>query len=245
MLTSVGKILSMVALIAIGGVGLFIFRDHFSAQMQLKQQEKRMREQDAVINRLTSDNRVAEVIVTDQRVVDGVTETSLLFVEYTPDGRELLPKVLKVKGKIAHVDALVIKFDQEHVKVNDKLRGKSIALFYRVFGDQEKPADAPRIDEPGRIPDYYRGVDPQVSEFEQRLWGKFWQLVDDENLRKEEGVRVAQGDGPWGPFEIGKLYTITLDTNGGLNIRSETPKGVYREVLQRRAGLATPATTIQ
>lgn len=237
MLSSVSKILSMVALIAIGGIGLFIFRDHFSAQMQLKQQEKKIKEQEAVIDRLTTENRVAEVIVTDQRVVYGITETTLLFVEYTRDGRELLPKVLKVKGKVAHVNALVIKFDNDYVKESDKLRGKSIALFYRVFGDQEKPADAPRIDEPGRIPDAYRGADPQVSEFEQRLWGKFWQLVDDENLRKEEGVRVAQGEGPWGPFEVGKLYTITLDTNGGLNIRSETPKGVYREVLQRRAGL--------
>ena len=108
MLTSVGKILSMIALIAIGGVGLFVFRDHFSAQMQLKQHERKIKEQEAVINRLTSENRVAEVIVTDQREVAGVTETTLLFVEYARDGRELLPKVLKVKGKVAHVNALVI-----------------------------------------------------------------------------------------------------------------------------------------
>lgn len=242
MLNSVGKILSMIVLIAIGGMALFLFRDQLSTQIQLKQQERRIKEQEAVINRLTSENRVAEVIVTDQQEVNGVTETTLLFVEYARDGREMLPKVLKVKGKIAHINALVIKFDQEHVKVNDKLRGKSIALFYRVFGDQEKPADAPRIDTPGRIPDFYRGVDPQVSEFEQKLWSKFWQLVEDEELRKEEGVRVAQGEGPWGPFEVGKIYTITLDTNGGLNIRGETPKGVYKQVLQRRTGAATPAS---
>jgi hypothetical protein len=239
MLTGMARILSLLALIAVGGAVLFVYRDHFAAQWQLQQQERKIKEQDAVIQRLTSENRVAEVIVTDQKVIDGVTNTTLLFVEYARDGRELLPKVLCVKGKTAHIDALVIKFDDKYVKENDKLRGKSIALFYRVFGDQEKPVDGPKIDEPGHIPDIYRGADPQVSDFEQRLWSKFWQLVGDENLRKEEGVRVAQGDGPWGPFEVGRLYTITLDTNGGLNIRSEIAKGVYREALQRKAGLAT------
>ena len=243
MLRGVGRILSMCALIAVGGVGLFIYRDHFAAQWQIKAQERKIKEQEAVIDRLTSENRVAEVIVTDQHDVNGVTQTTLLFVEYARDGRELLPKVLTVKGKVAHLNALVIKFDDKYVKESDKLRGKSIALFYRVFGDQEKPVDGPRIDEPNRVPDIYRGVDPQVSEFEQRLWGKFWQLVDDENLRKEEGVRVAQGEGPWGPFEVGRLYTVTLDTNGGLNIRSEMAKGVYREALQRRASLTTAPTT--
>ncbi len=242
MLTGIARILSLVALILVGGVVLFIYRDHFAAQWQLQQQDKKIKEQEAVIDRLTSENRVAEVIVTDRKTVNGVLENTLLFVEYAKDGRELLPKVLTVKGKTAHIDALVIKFDDNYVKENDKLRGKSIALFYRVFGDQEKPVDGPRIDQPGHIPDVYRGLDPQVSDFEQGLWSKFWQLADDENLRKQEGVRVAQGEGPWGPFEIGKLYTITLDTNGGLNIRSEMAKGVYREALQRKAGLTTAPT---
>ncbi len=48
------------------------------------------------------------------------------------------------------------------------------------------------------------------------------------------GVRVAQGEGVWRPFEMGHLYTLTLETNGGLNIHSEPMRGVYQEALRSR-----------
>ncbi len=49
------------------------------------------------------------------------------------------------------------------------------------------------------------------------------------------GVRVAQGEGLWSNFEVGKLYTITIETAGGLNITSEPLKGIYSEALKDRA----------
>ena len=48
------------------------------------------------------------------------------------------------------------------------------------------------------------------------------------------GVRVAQGEGVWRPVDPDKLYTITLECNGGLNIRSEPLKAIYSEALKRK-----------
>jgi hypothetical protein len=90
------------------------------------------------------------------------------------------------------------------------------------------------IDTPGEVPDIYHGTDPRVGEFEKGLWKDFWRLASDANYRNEIGVRVANGQGVWGPFEPDKLYTITLESDGGLNIASEPLKGIYREALKRR-----------
>jgi hypothetical protein len=201
------------------------------------QEEKKVLQD--VVQRLSDERRVADVVVTDQRLVDGVPHTSLLFVEYAKDGEPLPAKSFEVVGKQAHVDALVIKFDRHFVGEGDPLRGHSVALFQKLYGDHENPVDAKRIDEPGRIPDVYRGADPRVSEYEQDLWRNFWRLADDAQYRAEKGVRVANGQGVWGPFEPDKIYTITLESGGGLNIQSEPLKGIYREVIKQRLVAST------
>ncbi len=241
MINRLGTIVSLCLLITIGSVGLYIYRDHYSANAKIEQliSEKKVLEE--VVDRLGREQRVARIIVTDQKTVDGIVNTTLLFAEYAKDQRELPIKLLTVKGKTAHVDALVVKFENDFVKADDPLRGKSIVLFYRVFGDQEKPEDGPRIDDPDRIPAIYRGADPRVSAFEKSLWIDFWRLVEDEQFRKEKGVRVAQGESPWGPFVPDRLYTLSMETAGGLNIRSEPLDAIYRQALQRR--LTTQPTT--
>ncbi|MGC3944258.1 MAG: hypothetical protein QM762_07040 [Chryseolinea sp.] len=151
------------------------------------------------------------------------------------DGKSTLPpKNFVVEGRMIHVDSLVVKFDRGFVKDDDALRGRSSALFQRIYGDQQKPADAPRIDDPGRIPAFYRGSGPAVSEFESQLWENFWKLASDESYRKERGVRVAQGEAVYLPFELGRLYTISLESSGGLNLLSEPVKGIYREALKQQ-----------
>ena len=120
------------------------------------------------------------------------------------------------------------------VEQNDPLRGHSIALFTKLYGDHQSPEQAFLIDEPGKIPDFYRGADPQVSSFEQELWQNFWRLAEDKDYRKAKGVRVANGQGLWGPFAPDKLYTLTLDADGGLNLSSEPLKGIYREAMKQR-----------
>jgi hypothetical protein len=59
-------------------------------------------------------------------------------------------------------------------------------------------------------------------------------LYDDENFRLEKGVRASSGQGVWGPFERDKLYTITLESDGGLSLTSSPLKAIYREALRQK-----------
>jgi hypothetical protein len=228
-------------MIVAGSAALYVYQDRFSASHNIArlQEEKKVLQQ--VVQRLSDETRVADVLVTDQKLVDGVPHTTLLFVEYDRNGQPLPAKSFEVVGKQAHVDALVIKFDRHFVGEGDPLRGHSVALFQKLYGDHENPADAARIDEPGKIPDVYRGSDPRVSAFEMELWQNFWRLAEDAQYRAEKGVRVANGQGVWGPFEPDKLYTITLESGGGLNIQSEPLRGIYREAIKQRIASTMPS----
>jgi hypothetical protein len=246
MLRATLKIASICLLLLAGAGGIYLYSDFFSASRtidQLEQRNQRLEEQKTrlqqVVRTLGEEKRVAEVLVTDQHpLAGGELRTTLLFVEYAKDGTALPARTFTIEGKTAHIDALVIKFDGKFVENRDPLRGHSIALFYRLFGENQNPATAYRIDEPGRVPEIYRGrdLDPQARAFEQELWSNFWKLVEDESYRQAMGVRVAQGESPWGPFEKNRLYTITIESDGGLNITSEPLKGIYQEALKRQPG---------
>jgi hypothetical protein len=234
MLRWAGKIIGLTAFIIAGSFGIWYYQDHFSAQHQIQKLEEEKKVLTQVVQRLSDEKRVAEVLVTDQKTVGGVLHTTLLFVEYDKRGNSLPPKSFEVEGEKVHFDALVIKFDRSFISEGDPLRGHSIALFTRVYGDRQPPDTGPTVDQPGMIPDIYRGADPRVSEFEQELWQNFWKVAADPQERARRGVRVANGQGVWGPFEPEKLYTITLESDGGLNINSEPLKGIYKEALKRR-----------
>lgn len=234
MLRSLGKTLALGLLTCGVGVGLFVYLQHDSTEAKLRAAEQRNVQLQQFVERLTDEKRVANVIVTGQSVANGMPTTELLFVEYTKGNRELPAKRFTIEGDRAHIDALVIKFEHDFVKTNDPLRGHSIVLFHRLFGDRQKPVDGARIDEPGVIPAVYQDADPKVTSFEKDLWDQFWQLTTDESLRQQKGVRVAVAQSVWGPFEPDRLYTITLEASGGLNMTSEPLKGIYREALKQR-----------
>ena len=234
MLRSIGKTFAL-GLLTIGvGLGVLVYVRHDSTEAKLREAEQRNVQLQQFVERLTDEKRVADVIVTGRSVVNGVPMTELLFVEYTKGGRELPAKRFTIEGDRAHIDALIIKFEHDFVKANDPLRGRSIVLFHRLFSDRQKAIDGARIDEPGTIPAVYQDADPKVTAFEKELWDSFWQLTTDESLRQQKGVRVAVAQSVWGPFEADRLYTITLEASGGLNMTSEPLKGIYREALKDR-----------
>jgi hypothetical protein len=222
----------MAALIVLGSAGLWIYQDRFSSAGQIEKLQEQKLALQQIIQRLGSERRVADLIVTRQQTQGSVPVTNLLFMEYDRNGNGLAAKSFVVRGHDVHVDAMVIIFDRELVKADDPLRGHSIALFTSIYGDQQSPSDAAHIDTPGTIPEIYRQSDPRISSFEMSLWNEFWRLAGDKQLREQRGVRVAEGQGVWGPLEPDKLYTLTLDADGGLNLTSEPMKGIYRAALQ-------------
>ena len=193
-----------------------------------------------VIGRLETERRVAKIIVTDQPESAGIQRTTLLFVEYVRDGiTPLPPKHFTIDGKRAHIDAMVIKFDGKFVEGNDPLRGHSLALFTRIFGETQNPANGFMIDEPGHIPAIYQPSSKDVSQFEENLWANFWKLADDPDYRASMGVRIAQGEGVWRDFDKGFLYKLTLESNGGLNITSERMEGIFQQALKEQGDPST------
>jgi len=234
MLRAFAKIGGLLILVISGTVGLFWYTSHDRAERELRLALAKNEELKLIIERIGDESRVADVLVTDQKIVNGVPETTLLFVETAKDGNTLPPKSFTVRGKMIHVSAEVIRFDEKFVREGDPLRGHSIALFSSIYGDQEKPADAKPIDLPGTIPDIYRDVDPRVSRFEMDLWQDFWKLFQDENYRKTKGVTATFGQDVWGPFEPNKLYRITLQANGSLSLTSAPVPPIYREAINQR-----------
>ena len=234
MLRNVAKLAGMLLLIVAGSTGLWWYTAHDRTQQQLRDALMKNQELQEIIQRIGDENRVADVLVTDQKDVNGITQTSLLFVETARDGSTLPPKSFTVCGKMIHVSAEVIRFDPKYVKEGDPLRGHSIALFTSIYGDQQKPADAQPIDSPGNIPDVYRGADPRVSNFELDLWKDFWKLFQDEDYRKQKGVVATFGQDVWGPFEPNKLYRITLQANGALSLTSAPVPPIYREAIKQQ-----------
>jgi hypothetical protein len=236
MLRTTLKLVLLFVLVVGGTAGLYQYELRTGAKAQVDEANRRTEQLRRVVEHIRAERRVADLIVTEQTEVAGVTHTTLLFVEYARDGSPLPAKRFTFEGTQAHLDAMVVKFEGKYVDGPDEpLRGQSVALFTRLFGDKQTPEQAHRIDEPGQIPAVYRGADPRVSEFEQALWRDFWRLADDAGYRKEAGVRVAQGEGLWRPFEPGKLYTVNLTNEGDLTITAEPLRGIYSEALKRNA----------
>ena len=221
------RIITLCCLIVLASVAAWTYHHYTSQSRQVEQLLEEKKQLEQAVTRLTSDKRVADVLVLDQKEVDGRTITDLLFVEYNRAGEPLPARTFQIEGTIAHIEAMVIEFKPELVIANDPLRGHSIALFTRIFGESQTPASASRIDSPGKMPEFFRGTDENITQFETNLWQKFWNLESDENLRKEMGVHLATGKGVWGPFEKGKLYTITLEPTGNLSRTVEPMRGVY------------------
>lgn len=198
------------------------------------------------VSRLTGDQRVAEVHVVNglpasadegieapgparsgtdtSRVLSPKARdrasltTTIEFIELDRQQHPLPGKRFVVQGDVVFFDALVIQFDQERVAAGDALRGKSLALFRRVYGEYQNPAEGFAIDPAGDVPNVFR-IEPQPSPFERKLWERFWHYAGHPDEAAAEGVRVVQGEAVYVPMRQGQVWSLSLQNNGGLNIR--------------------------
>lgn len=217
------------AVVAASGVATVMLLSPGEADRLREKNEALAREvlqQQRAIERLTAESRVAEVYVTEQvragEMVDGKPAptdlTTMEFIELDREGHPLPSKRITVQGTRPRFEALVIKFSHDNVAMGHSLRGKSLALFTGVYGEHQAPVDAVRLDKAGDVPNVYR-VSPEPSEFERKLWSRFWDYATDPALAEREGIREAQGEAPFKPMRKGEVWTITLQHNGGLNIK--------------------------
>jgi hypothetical protein len=231
MLRALAKTLFLTLLVLVGSGGLFFYYTHNAAQRQIEQLQQRNQQLQQIRQRLETDRRVARILVTDQKTVGDQMKTTLLFQENAPDGTALAAKQFTINGNEAHFDAQVIKFKDQYIEAGDPFRGRSILLFVRVYGADQAPDAGFPIDQPGSIPDFYRGLEAPVSNFQQDLWNNFWKLYNDRDARDARGIRGMNGEGLYGQFNPGHVYTITLRSDGDGTINEEPLDPMYKQAM--------------
>jgi hypothetical protein len=220
-----------------------------SLEVDVQQRDERIRALEHALHLLKVDHRVARLEVIEQTSwahsgsapasATGATSatqsasapasapaaanvrTRVRFTELGDEGERIgEPRELVVEGRFAYVEALVVKFEDDYVERGDALRGSSICLFQRIFGEGQKPSEGARLDPVGLRPRAYGGdelVDPQFED----LWRRFWDYANEPELARAKGVRAVHGEAPFIELRPGKSYRLELRASGGLSIRPE------------------------
>lgn len=164
--------------------------------------------------------RVDQVVSSPEPGSPGGAITSFRFQEVDEAGKELGPaQPFSIRGDIAYFEALVVKFDDEFVERNDLLKGSSLLLFRRIFGEHQAPADGFPLDAVGQRPHGYESVPADGSLFYRDLWSRFWEYSLEPEVARQAGVRAMHGEAPFVKLAPGKAYELELRSSEGLVIR--------------------------
>ena len=182
-----------------------------------------------MISRLEASSRVAEVLVTGVNYNEETkkTETTIKFLEYDINGKSLEPKYFTFSGNIIQFQSLVIRFDDLYIRRGDKLKGKSVYLFWKVFMLDGQNTQEYEITKVNKVPEGYK-VNKKIDPFEEKLWLRFWQYALDSQGGKKMGIKSAQIEAPGTLFIPGVIYTIKIEHDGGLRIDSSPISPILR-----------------
>lgn len=182
-----------------------------------------------IITRLETDSRAAQVLVTgvNYSEAEQKTYTTIKFLEYDSRGKPLEPRYFTFPGNIIQFQSLVIRFDDIHIRQGDRLKGKSVYLFWKIFmldGKNTQEFDIAKINE---VPRGYK-LEAGENPVETRFWATFWEYALDPRAAKLEGIKNAQIEAPGTMFVPGILYTIRIEHDGGLRIDASPLAGILR-----------------
>ena len=124
-----------------------------------------------------------------------------------------------IKGEFLYLDGWVVTFEDKYVEGNDELRAASLFVFKSIYGDQEKPADGQSLDmnsADSGPPGIYKSA--KKVAFEQKIWGDFWKVSNDEGLQKEYGIRAAYGHSSYVKGIEGKTYRAHIRASGAMTL---------------------------
>lgn len=175
-----------------------------------------------IIDRLSADSRIAQVLVADVSVDSACkkTRTTIKFLEYDARSKPLAPKYFTFSGNIIQFQSMVIRFDDFFVKKGHPLKGKSAYIFLKAFTLNGGDAEVFEINKINEIPSGYR-AEGAKNHFEEALWRKFWKYALEPSEAKKMGVKNAQIEAPGTKFIPGMLYTIKIEHDGGMRIDAE------------------------
>jgi hypothetical protein len=185
--------------------------------------QRQARRLEAANRLLKVDRRVAQIMVVDQQGVGNPERlaTQFKFVEVDKQGNPLdVPRLCTIQGDVLYVDAWVVKFDDLHVESGDPLKGTSVCLFRRLFGEKQSPEEGIELDPIGTRPKAYASGG-ETSETERAIWSDFWEFANDPKRQEAAGVRAAHGEAASIKLKRGKLYKLILRASDGLSIVPE------------------------
>ena len=214
----ISRLCTAIAIITILVVSFYIVRSRME-NYQLKK----------VIERLTADSRVAEVIVTDVKRDSKTkkTYTTIKFLEYDTKLNPLEPKYFTFSGNVIQFQSMVIRFDDFYVKKGHPLKGKSAYLFMKAFMLTDKGAETFEITKINEIPSGYE-VTEVKNNFEKKIWQKFWEYALNSKKAGKVGIKNAQIEAPGTKFIPGMIYTIKIEHDGGLRIDAKPVNPVLK-----------------
>ncbi|MBU3911806.1 MAG: hypothetical protein KKD90_04390 [Candidatus Omnitrophica bacterium] len=172
-----------------------------------------------IISRLEADSRIAEVLVTGVNYDEntGKSSTTIKFLEYDARNNPMTPRYFTFSGNIIQFQSLVIRFEDIHVRMADRLRGKSAYLFWKVFMLDGLNTQEYDITKAYGIPGGYK-LEGKKDSFEKELWARFWEQALNPAKAKKSGIKNAQIEAPGTMFIPGMLYTIKIEHDGGMRI---------------------------
>ena len=202
------KLATVIVGVVIGVVIFYIAKNHIENKLLQK-----------VIERLTADSRVAEVIVTDVKrdFKAKKTYTTIKLLEYDTKLNPLEPRYFTFSGNIIQFQSMVIRFDDFYVKKGHPLKGRSAYLFMKAFMLTDKGAETFEITKVNEIPSGYEAAEVKNS-FEKKLWQRFWEYALNPQKAGKVGIKNAQIEAPGTKFIPGMIYTIKIEHDGGLRI---------------------------
>lgn len=178
-----------------------------------------------------TERRARIEVLRQETDLQGKLQTTIRFTETDANGKSIsTSRDVTLPGQEVYFDTLVIKFDDHFVERDDPLKGHALLLFRRIFSSTMRPEEGFPIDAEGEAPEIYAGRQARGG-FERDLWTRFWELANDEQLAKEQGVRAIHGDAPYMRLESGRSYEILLRSTGEVIItpgtriaNAETPR---------------------
>jgi hypothetical protein len=187
---------------------------------QIRALTERAQALEAAVRLLRHTERRARIVVLDQGPgADGHLVTRIRFSELDSQGNPIgEPREFTVTGDEVYVDTLVIKFEDEFVTAGDALKGQSLLLFRRIFGDRLRPVDAHVLDREGQMPQAY-AAEKAPSAFERELWQQFWMLANDPAEARRRGIRALHGEAVSTKLRKGGVYAVTFRSTGELTIQ--------------------------
>ncbi|MEO7092712.1 MAG: hypothetical protein ABI175_05645 [Polyangiales bacterium] len=219
----------LVALVGVGFLGWQWYRKEGEKDRTIEEQKRIIAALEQKLDRAWAEELVADMRVNSLSKNDkGEPQMNLTFAQYAPGTEKpVMQKDMTIPGEEFYVDAFVAKFERKLVEDGDGLRGKSLLVFRRVFGDRQKPVDGVPLYRKSNevdlvVPEQLQ-VDSTPSPFEKQLWSKFWTYANDPKAAGEAGVRVAQGEAPHVKAVSGQVYKIVLRASGGLEITPRLP----------------------